>query len=357
MNRVLLPWVVLASLVAVAPSQVTQPDFRLQVVPAIVFKVDDPGGSGTSSFVFHIAVICSTDCELTPVAARVELSSAGSIVERKDWTTEALAKVKRTSYRIEPNTPLASPTRALTLPEAFDVRFYFRLPQALAIDSAAVRLTVADVKGRRAEQTLNIPIGYYQQKTALTLPFRGPGVAGQDWVTNGGHGGGIGTDFAIDLRGLNQNSAEQVDGANENASAAGWGREILAPAAGTVTYARNDVPDNLRPGAFDINSLAPLHDPVMAFMGNCVIIDHGNSEYSVMAHMQHGSVRVKVGERVAATQMIGKLGNSGSSFGPHLHYQLQSGPQLFQGQSLPFRFQRVDGPQLSRGRYFDAREE
>lgn len=44
----------------------------------------------------------------------------------------------------EPNTPLSSPTRAFTLPEAFDVRLYFRHPQALAIDSAAVRLTVAD---------------------------------------------------------------------------------------------------------------------------------------------------------------------------------------------------------------------
>jgi hypothetical protein len=34
---------------------VTQPDFRLQVVPAVVYKVDDPGGAGTSYFVFDIA--------------------------------------------------------------------------------------------------------------------------------------------------------------------------------------------------------------------------------------------------------------------------------------------------------------
>ena len=90
-------------------------------------------------------------------------------------------------------------------------------------------------------------------------------------------------------------------------------------------------------------------------MGNCVIIDHGNSEYSVMAHMQQGSVTVKVGERVAAGQVIGRLGNSGDSFGPHLHYQLQSGPQLFHDQALPFRFQNIDVPQLSRGREVEAR--
>jgi hypothetical protein len=63
MNRALLLLVVFASSVVVAPSRVSQPDFRLQVVPAIVYKVDDPGGAGTSSFVFNTAVICSTDCE------------------------------------------------------------------------------------------------------------------------------------------------------------------------------------------------------------------------------------------------------------------------------------------------------
>jgi len=352
MSRVLLLLVALACLLAVQPTWASQPDFRLQVVPEIVYKADDPGNSITSSFVFDIAVICSTDCALTPIAARVELSSAGSTVERQDWTTEMLAKIKQTSYRILPNTALASPTRAFTLPEAFDVRFYFRRPQALAIDSADVRLTVADAKGRRAERTLSIPIRYYQQKTSLSLPFRGHGIVGQDWLTNGGHSF-FWAAFAVDLDGLDQNDGELGD-VNENAADAGWGREILAPAAGTVVYARNDVPTNPHPGEEpDDNWYRPLHDPVMAFAGNCVIIDHGNSEYSVMMHMQPGSFTVKVGDRVATGQVIGRLGNSGDAFGPHLHYQLQSGPQLFQDQSLPFRFQNIDAP-LHRGEYFIA---
>jgi hypothetical protein len=331
----------------------SQPDFRLQVVPAIIYKVDDPGGSTTSSFVFNIAVTCSTDCALTPISARVELENAGFIVERQDWTTEMLARIKQITYRILPDTPLASPRRMFTLPEAFDVRFYFRHPQALAIDSAAVRLTVADAKGRRAEQTLRIPIQYYQQKTALTFPIRGHGIIGQDYVTNGGHGG-FWNAFAIDIDGLDQNDGELSD-ANENAADAGWGREILAPAAGTVVYARNDVPTNPHPGEEPgDNWYRPLHDPVMAYAGNCVIVDHGNSEYSVMMHMQPGSVTVKVGDRVATGQVIGKLGNSGDAFGPHLHYQLQSGPRLFQYQSLPFRLQNIDTP-LHRGQYFVAR--
>jgi hypothetical protein len=224
MSRVLSLLVVLECLFAVQPSWARQPDFRLQVIPAIVYKVDDPGNTRTSSFVFDIAVVCSTDCALTPISASVELSNGRSTVERQEWTTVLLAKIKGVNYRILPDTPVASPRRIFTLPEAFDLHFYFRCPQALAVDSADVRVTVADAKGRRAQQVLRIPIRYYQQKTSLIVPFRGKGVVGQDWVTNGGHGGGhggvYGSDFAIDLRGLGENYEEQKNDADENASAA-----------------------------------------------------------------------------------------------------------------------------------------
>jgi hypothetical protein len=356
MSRVLLVLLTFGYLVGAQSSRADQPDFRLQVVPAIVYKVDDPGGSRTSSFVFDVAVICSTDCALTPISARVELSSAGSTVERQRWTTEMLAKIERTSFRIQPNTPLMAPVRAIALPDAFEFRFYLRQPQAVAIDSVAVRLIVADAKGRRAEHILGIPIRYYHQKTTLNFPIRGHGVIGQDYVTNGGHGGhgDFSDEFGIDIDGLDQNYGELSD-ASENAADAGWGREILAPAAGTVVYARNDVPTNPHPGEEPGDDwYRPLHDPVNASAGNCVIIDHGNSEYSVMMHMQPGSVTVKVGDRVVTGQAIGRLGNSGDAFGPHLHYQLQSGPRLWEYQSMPVKFQNIDAP-LHRGEYFVAK--
>src|SRR5262245_45282970 len=273
MNRVLTPLAVFADLVAVRPSQAGQPDFRLQVVPAAVYKVDDPGNTGTSSFTFDIAVICTADCELAPISANVELLSSGVTVERQQWTTEMLAKSKKSSYRILPNTPVASSVRLFTLPEAFDFRLYFRCPQALAIDSAVVRVTVADSKGRRAEQMVRLPIRYYRQKTSLMFPFRGRGVVGQDWITNGGHGG-YWNALAVDLRGLDRNYAEQTNDADENASAAGWGRQILAPAAGTIIYARNDIPDNPRP---DTVTYMAQHDPILPFPGNSVTIQHGGS--------------------------------------------------------------------------------
>ena len=350
-----LSGLVATCLLSVQSMWASPPKFRLQVVPGVVYKVDDPGGSRTASFVFNIAANCSGDCNLTPITASVELSSETSVVERQEWTGDSLAKIKGMNYRVLPSTPVWSPTRTMPLPEAFDLHFYFRCPQALAISSANVWVKVADAKGVVADQMLRIPITYYRQKTPLIVPFRGPGIVGQDWVTNGGHGGGIDTDFAVDLRGLDRNYAEQINDADENASAVGWGREILAPADGIVTYARNDVPNNPRPGdTFETATFATVHDPIMAFYGDCVVIDHGNSEYSLLAHMQQGSVTVKAGERVSAGQVIGKLGNSGDSFGPHLHYQLQSGPLPFKGQSLPFRFQNIDPP-LFRGKEFEPK--
>jgi len=304
--------------------------------------------------VFDLAA-CSTDRALTPISATVELLHRELTVERQEWTTDMLAKIAGVRYQILPSTPVASPRRMFTLPEAFDLHFYFRRPQALEIDAAAVRVRVADSKGRDAEQTLRIAIQYYQQKTQLIFPFRGRGHVGQDWGTNGGHGGGIGTDFAIDVIGLDATYAAQKDDADENASATGWGREILAPAAGAVVYARSDVPDNPHSGEPDISALAALADPVLAYLGNSVIIDHGSSEFSVLAHLQQGSLTVNAGERVAIRQVIGSLGNSGNSFGPHLHYHLQSGLRPFHDQSLPFRFQNIDVPQLCRGTYFEAK--
>src|SRR5882757_3817261 len=103
MSRVLPLLVVLACLLAFQPAWAGQPDFHLQVVPAMVYKVDDPGNTRTSSFVFDIAILCSADCALTPISASVALSNGRSTVERQEWTTEMLAKVKGVRYRILPD--------------------------------------------------------------------------------------------------------------------------------------------------------------------------------------------------------------------------------------------------------------
>lgn len=55
--------------------------------------------------------------------------------------------------------------------------------------------------------------------------------------------------------------------------------------------------------------------------GNYVLIKH-ESGYALYAHLDTGSIGVKVGDKVQRGQAIAKVGNTGNSTGPHLHFQL-----------------------------------
>lgn len=63
--------------------------------------------------------------------------------------------------------------------------------------------------------------------------------------------------------------------------------------------------------------------------GNAVIIDHGADIVTIYGHMQWESLRVSVGDQVTAGTPLGAEGNTGRSFGCHLHFELrQSGARL-----------------------------
>ena len=66
------------------------------------------------------------------------------------------------------------------------------------------------------------------------------------------------------------------------------------------------------------------------FGGNQVMLEMAPNVYAVYGHLQPGSLQVKVGATLA------KIGNTGPSFGPHLHFGLLNRPDIFTGRSLPF---------------------
>jgi len=117
----------------------------------------------------------------------------------------------------------------------------------------------------------------------------------------------------------------------------GIGTPILATGSGTVVAAANDREDNTPTQRAPLEFADVLKD-LTRIMGNYVVIDHGNGEFSVFAHMKRGSVVVKAGDRVKQAQKIGEMGFSGDAMFPHLHYQLQRDAKY--GEGLPSAFSR-----------------
>lgn len=115
-----------------------------------------------------------------------------------------------------------------------------------------------------------------------------------------------------------------------NADYWAWGQEVLSPVAGTVVATLNDIPDNV-PG-----QLNPEAHPA----GNHVVIETAERSYVFLAHMQRGSVKVNVGDRVQVGDVVGIIGNSGNTSEPHLHIHAQNTADFFAPDAigLPLRF-------------------
>ena len=59
-----------------------------------------------------------------------------------------------------------------------------------------------------------------------------------------------------------------------------------------------------------------------ASYGNCVKIKHNNGYYTLYAHLK--SVSVKLNQEVKTGEIIGYMGNTGNSYGAHLHFEVRN---------------------------------
>lgn len=94
------------------------------------------------------------------------------------------------------------------------------------------------------------------------------------------------------------------------------GVDVLAAAPGRVA--------RLRDGVADVSIRAPGAPSVAGQeCGNGVVIDHGNGWETQYCHLAKGSVRVRVGEAVSAGTPLAKVGLSGDTEFPHLHFTVR----------------------------------
>jgi hypothetical protein len=142
--------------------------------------------------------------------------------------------------------------------------------------------------------------------------------------------------FAIDFVQLTAANA-LVDGPYADlASFPFFGDKIHSAAPGKVVRIQDGLPEQV-PGAL------PAGATVQNAGGNYVVVRIDSGHFAFYAHMQPGSIRVEVGDRVRAGQVLGLLGNTGNTDGPHLHFHIMDGPSPLQSNGLPFTFTQYRG--------------
>lgn len=125
--------------------------------------------------------------------------------------------------------------------------------------------------------------------------------------------------YAYDFTILNSNNERYKNDGRANEDWFAFGSPVYAAGDGKVVAVSSEHPDDKQ---FDIPS---LKNDALALCGNYVVIEHGNGIYSLYGHLKQNSVMVKKGEWVKQSKQIASIGTSGSSFFPHLHFELRTG--------------------------------
>ena len=139
--------------------------------------------------------------------------------------------------------------------------------------------------------------------------------------------------FAVDYVRVVDGRIYDGDG-TQNADWLGYGVPVRAATSGRVVSAVDDRPEV--PPFTTTDDNATVTEPSQ-FGGNGVVVKIRPGVFGHYYHLQPGSVRVEVGERVRTGQKLGLFGNSGNTTGPHLHFGINDGRNPLTSEQPPVR--------------------
>ena len=139
--------------------------------------------------------------------------------------------------------------------------------------------------------------------------------------------------YAIDFVKLDPEGRTTTGDPDNTRNALGYGAIVLAVADGTIVGLRDDVPESA------LISRNPDH-PLGEGAGNYIALRLPGGQVAFYEHLQPGSIKVRLGQRVRRGQPIGALGFTGDTTGPHLHFHLADGNSLLGAEGIPFAFDR-----------------
>jgi hypothetical protein len=130
----------------------------------------------------------------------------------------------------------------------------------------------------------------------------------------------------------------------------GWGEPIHIPFDAEIVEASDGYPERSR--VVPIREIAVVLKNAVTFnpkrpggmrpvIGNHVIARAGDV-HAFFAHLTTGSVAVSAGQSVRAGDVIGRVGHTGNSTAPHLHFQLMDSPDLLTARGVPCAFREYE---------------
>jgi murein DD-endopeptidase len=185
-----------------------------------------------------------------------------------------------------------------------------------------------------------------RQAVRIRPPLRGEWLAGNGPSNQSGHRRtalalngtvAIGQRFAIDFLQVDDSGRTWRPGADtNNKSYYAYGKDIISVGDGVVVETKDSIPENSPRSP--VARAVPIN--LITVAGNHIVVDMGQGHYAFYAHVQPGSLRVRVGDRVRSGQVLALLGNSGNSTEPHLHFHIvdavASGTSTLGAEGIPY---------------------
>lgn len=313
------------------PKPLTVPlDVVIPIAPT-AFKAD---GKWHLAYELHASNLGRSDCEIT----KVDVIAA-------DNGEKSLATFSGSDLEGMMTHPGGSAAQKGKIgPGGFAVVYIWATFDSLGAVPASIR------------QRITVKIGDYPEGFAIDTPAtqvdRKPvasissPLTGDDWVAANGPSNTSGhrralipiegrayisQRFAIDWVELNPDGKTYQGDPADNKNYRAYGHEIHSVADGVVTETKDGIPQNI-PG--ETSRAVPITLETVG--GNHVIVKIGDGIYAFYAHMQSGSLRVKVGDKVSRGQVLGLVGNTGNSTEPHLHFDICDASSMLGCEGLPY---------------------
>lgn len=135
--------------------------------------------------------------------------------------------------------------------------------------------------------------------------------------------------FAVDWVGTDVSGHTSTGDPDLPSDSIGYNAEVLAGADAEVSSTRDNVAEST---SVRRNLVHELGEGA----GNFVVLRLRPDRFAFYEHLRPGSIRVEVGQRVRKGQVIGSLGFTGDTTGPHLHLHVANCGQTLQCEGVPF---------------------